>query len=174
MAILIALNTSFPITDRLKILTVLRILTQFGDTKCSAFHPQRLPFVSIRVQIAKQVLFRRLYLWKRHLLTLPELRACCVCAQLLQLCPTLCDSMDCSPPGSSDRGDSPGKNTGVGCHALLQGIFLTQGSNPHLLHLLHWQVGSLPLALPGKPIHRANCPPQGLLPRDGGSRHITG
>ena len=35
--------------------------------------------------------------------------------------------------------DSPGKNTGVGCRALLQGIFLTQGSNPHLFHLLHWQ-----------------------------------
>ena len=41
--------------------------------------------------------------------------------------------------------DSPGKNTGVGCHALLQGIFLTQGLNPCLLHLLHWQAGSLPL-----------------------------
>ena len=47
--------------------------------------------------------------------------------------------------------DSPGKNTGVGCRALLQGIFLTQGSNLHLLHLLHWQAGSLPLAPPGKP-----------------------
>ena len=34
---------------------------------------------------------------------------------------------------------------------LLQGIFLSQGSNPHLLHLLHWQAGSLPLAPPGKP-----------------------
>ena len=42
--------------------------------------------------------------------------------------------MDCSPPGSSVHGDSPGKYTGVGCHALLQGIFLTQGSNPVLLH----------------------------------------
>ena len=42
--------------------------------------------------------------------------------------------------------DSPGMNTGVGCHALLQGIFPTQGLNPHLLHLLHWQAGSLPLA----------------------------
>ena len=42
----------------------------------------------------------------------------------------------------------PGKNTGVGCRALLQEIFQTQGSNPHLLHLLHWQVGSLPLAPP--------------------------
>ena len=40
--------------------------------------------------------------------------------------------------------ESPGKNTGVGCHAFLQGIFLTQGSNLSLLHLLHWQVGPLP------------------------------
>ena len=46
--------------------------------------------------------------------------------------------------------DSPGKNTGVDCHALLQGIFLTQGLNLHLLCLLHWHAGSLPLVLPGK------------------------
>ena len=52
--------------------------------------------------------------------------------------------------------DFPGKNTGVGCHFLLQGIFPTQGLNLCLLHLLHWQVilyhwatlGSLPLAIP--------------------------
>ena len=49
--------------------------------------------------------------------------------------------MDCSPPGSSVLGDSPGKNIGVGCHALLQGVFPTQGSNAGLLCLLHWQVG---------------------------------
>ena len=54
------------------------------------------------------------------------------------------DVMDCHSPGSSVNGDFPGKNTGVGCHALLQGIFLTQGSNPHLLCLLHGQVDSLP------------------------------
>ena len=46
--------------------------------------------------------------------------------------------------------DSLGKNTGVDCHALLQGIFPTQGLNLRLLCLLHWQAGSLPLALPGK------------------------
>ena len=45
----------------------------------------------------------------------------------------------------------PGKNTWVGFHALLLGIFPTQGSNPHLLCLLHWQVGSLQLAPNGKP-----------------------
>ena len=49
-----------------------------------------------------------------------------------QLCPNLCDPMDCSLPGPSVHGDSPGKNTGVGCHALLHGIFPTQGSNPGL------------------------------------------
>ena len=47
--------------------------------------------------------------------------------------------------------DSPSKNTGAGCCFLLQGIFPTQGSNLYLLHLLHWQVDSLPLAPPGKP-----------------------
>jgi len=45
--------------------------------------------------------------------------------------------MDCKPPGSSVHGDSPGKNTGVGCHALLQGIFLTQGWSPGLPHWRH-------------------------------------
>ena len=47
--------------------------------------------------------------------------------------------------------DSPGKSTGGGCHFLLQGIFLTQGSNPHLPHLLHWQMNSLPLWHLGSP-----------------------
>ena len=51
-----------------------------------------------------------------------------------QSCPTLCYPMDCSPPGSSVHGDSPGKNTGVGGHALLQGIFPTQGLNLGVLH----------------------------------------
>ena len=51
-----------------------------------------------------------------------------------QLCPTLCNPMDCGPPGSSVHGDSPGKNTRVGCYALLQEIFPTQGSNPGLPH----------------------------------------
>ena len=43
-----------------------------------------------------------------------------------QSCPTLCDSMDCGPSGSSVHGNSPDKNIGVGCHVLLQGIFQTQ------------------------------------------------
>ena len=46
-------------------------------------------------------------------------------AKSLQLCLTLCNPMGCSPPGSSVHGDAPGKNAGVGCCALLQGIFQT-------------------------------------------------
>ena len=46
--------------------------------------------------------------------------------------------------------DSPGKNTGVGCRFLLQGIFLSQGLNQNFLHLLHWQADSLPLVPAGK------------------------
>ena len=53
--------------------------------------------------------------------------------------------------------DSPGKNTGVGCHSLLQGFFLTQGLNTHLLCLLYLQAGSLPLTRPGKPTCVYTC-----------------
>ena len=51
-----------------------------------------------------------------------------------QSCLTLCKPMDCSLPGSSVHRVSPGKNTGVGCHALLQEMFPIQGSNSGLLH----------------------------------------
>jgi len=57
----------------------------------------------------------------------------CVLCLVAQSCLTLCDPTGCS------HGDSPGKNTGVGCHALLQGFFPTQED-------------SLPAELPGKPI----------------------
>ena len=73
-----------------------------------------------------------------------------VCVLLLQSCPTLCDSMDCSPSGSSVHGFLQARITGVGCRFLFQGIFPTQGLNSYLLSLLRWQVSSLPLAPPGK------------------------
>ena len=58
--------------------------------------------------------------------------------------------MDCSPPGSSVLGDSPGKNTEVGCRALLQGISPLRDRTQSLNGLLHWQAYSLSLAPPGK------------------------
>ena len=63
---------------------------------------------------------------------LPSVQA--VLCLVSQSCPTLCDPMDYRPPRRLCPWGSLGKNTGVGCHALLQGIFSTQGSNPGLLH----------------------------------------
>ena len=74
----------------------------------------------------------------------------CMHAKSLQSCATLCDPVDCSPPGSSVHGILQARILERGC-ALLQGIIPIQGLNPCLLNLLHWQVGSLPLALPGPP-----------------------
>ena len=52
---------------------------------------------------------------------------------------------------------SPGKNSGLGCNALFQEIFPNQESKLHLLCLLHWQAGSLPLVPPGKPKCKIIC-----------------
>ena len=71
--------------------------------------------------------------WNQHNLVK---QLCCLAAKS---CLTLFHPMDCSPRGSC-LWDFPGKNTGVGCHFLLQRIFQTHRSNPHLLH---WQVDSL-------------------------------
>ena len=57
-----------------------------------------------------------------------------LCVLVTQSCLTLCDLMDCSPPGSFVQENYPSKNPGVGCHSLLQGIFPTQGSNPGLTY----------------------------------------
>ena len=64
-----------------------------------------------------------------------------------QRCVTLWDSMDCSPTRLLCPWNFPGKNTAVGCHFLLQGIFLIQGWNPRLLY---WQSDSLPLSHLGR------------------------
>ena len=76
----------------------------------------------------------------------------CVRAKSLQSCLTLCNAMDCSPPGSSVHGILQARRLEWVYHALLQGIFPTQGPNLRLLRLLHQQAGSLPLASPGKPV----------------------
>ena len=77
--------------------------------------------------------------WSRSQLTSGSMNqhAWCPCARVClvtQSCLTLCNPMDCSLLGSPVHGDSPGKNTWVGCLALLQGIFPTQRSNPGLPH----------------------------------------
>ena len=86
------------------------------------------------------------------LLHLPTCPCLCMHAKLLQSCPVYSlRSYGLWPARFLCPWDSPGKNTEVGCCALLQGIFLTQGSKPPLLGLLYWQVNFLPLVPPGKP-----------------------
>ena len=70
------------------------------------------------------------------------------CATLLQSCLTLCNVMDCSPPGSSVHGIYQARILEWVAVSFSRGIFPTQGSNPHLLH---WQVDSLPLCHLGSP-----------------------
>ena len=57
-----------------------------------------------------------------------------ICCAVFNRSVVLCNPRDCSPPGSSVHGDSPGKYTAVDCYALLQGIFPTQGLKPGLPH----------------------------------------
>ena len=63
------------------------------------------------------------------------------CAKLLQSCLTLCNPIECSLPGSSVHGILQARILELVANVFLQGIFLTQRLNPHLLHLLHWQIG---------------------------------
>ena len=83
--------------------------------------------------------------------TPPDNTPGCFCYLVALSCLTLLQPHGLSPTRLLCPSNSPAKNTGVGCHFLFQGIFLTQGSNLSLLHLLHWQAGSLPLAPLGKP-----------------------
>ena len=88
--------------------------------------------------------FKKLRSWHPF----PSLHGKCMCL-VAQSCPTFCNPMDCSLPGSSVHGDSPCKNTGVGSHVLLQGLFPIQGLNPGLPH-------SVLSVLPWKPSWQIN------------------
>ena len=75
-------------------------------------------------------------------------RIYCCCGLVSKFCPTFLQSHRLQPTRFLCPWDFPDKNTGMGCHFLLQGIFLIQGLNSPLLH---WQVDSLPLSLLGSP-----------------------
>ena len=91
---------------------------------------------------------------------------CCCCCLVAQSCLILCDTMDCSPPGSSIHGIFQARVLEWVAISYSRGLFPTHGSN---LHLLHWQADSLPLrhsgspkALPKSPVDGSGCP-EGLL-----------
>ena len=75
----------------------------------------------------------------------------CMCAKSLQSCQILCDPMDRISPVFSVHGILQARILEWVAMPSSRGVFLTQRSNPHLLRLLYWQAGSLPLVPPGKP-----------------------
>ena len=83
-------------------------------------------FICVKIQKKKKK--------RRKKMITPSFSVRCWAVLSCSLCPTLRDLMDCSPPRFTVHGDSSGKNAGVGCHALLQGIFPAQGLNPGLPH----------------------------------------
>ena len=109
--------------------------------------PVPLAPVSLLTHMPSGVCDNSIQISKKHLSQKCVCNSCSLTTNLLLPCSSICMQMStlmCSLPGSSIHGDSPGKNTGVGCHFLLQGIFPTR-DGAHVLHLLHWQAGSLPL-----------------------------
>ena len=118
-----------------------------GGSEPDSFHitasaPSLIAWETLCVPITVESLFL-----PASCLTLPKVSPVWVCGRSLQLCLMLCDL---TPARLLCPWGSLGKNTGASNHALLQRIFPTQGVKLHLLHLLHWQVGSLPLVPPGK------------------------
>ena len=122
-------------------MAVFTIAKLWKQPKCPSIDKQRMCntiFLSIEIAMSMQVsmylcLYRCTYLSR-----------CCCCCLLVKLCLTLCNPMDLCP------WDFPGKNTGVGCHFLLQGILLIQGSN---MCPLPQQADSIIAEPPGKFIY---------------------
>ena len=108
----------------------------------TVFYPvgfvQAVSLLHITFQLMEMILSTRHECFKSIILVFACVRMC----SIAQLCLILCDPVDCSPLVSSCPWNSSGRNTGVGCHFLLQRIILTQGSN---LCLLRWQADSLSL-----------------------------
>ena len=75
-------------------------------------------------------------------------------SEATQSCPTLCNPIDGSPPGSPVPGSLQARTLEWIAISFSRGIFSTQGSKPHLSHLLHWQADSLPLSHQGSPYSR--------------------
>ena len=111
-----------------KSLIHLEFIFMYGISKCSSFIFFTSNCLVFPAPLIEEIVFSPLYILNSFVKN--KVSVCLIA----QSCLTLCNPMECSPPGSSVHGDSPGKNTGVGCHTLLQGIFSTQRLNTGLPH----------------------------------------
>ena len=100
---------------------------------------------------AKNFLAPKLIVWRLRNADFQELMEPSVYQEYVHACLVVSDSLQ-PHQGPLSMGFPRQEPTGVGCHFLLQGIFPTQGSNPCLLNLPHWQAGSLSLVPPGSNI----------------------
>ena len=119
------------------LLKACRSTTSEASSLSTMFHIQFHLLMAGFCEWRKSLTVIKRYYWRKGWMPMttisPSIFLCVLCL-VTQSCLMLCNPMDSSLPGSSVHGDSPGKNTEVGCHALLQGIFPTQGSNPGLPH----------------------------------------
>ena len=155
--------------DRNPRMSLALILVSMNGLLPLCFFPSRMPKwsmswfssnTSICAMSVWVVAFRVVFIQRKTIC------GCVVLCLVTQSCPNLCNPLVCSPPGSSH---SPGKNTGVGCHALLQGTFSTQGSNPGLplcrwilYHLSH-QGSPRILEWIAYPFFRGTAPPRNQI-----------
>ena len=116
--------------------------------------PGQRQFVAIKIFV---LLRKRTYEWWLLYISLTQILIAVSCCLVTKLCLTFQSPWIVKPTTLFCLWNFPSKNTGMGCHFLLWEIFTTQGSQLHLLHLLHWQAYSLPSEPPGKPKSRGFC-----------------
>ena len=132
-----AMNTGVHVSLQIRVFLFSRYMLRSGIAKsygCSMFN-----FLKTSVLLRDALLI--------HASAWVTVLCVCVCVCVIG-CSVMCNSLwprGLSPTRLLCPWSFPGKNIGVGCHFLSQGILLIQGSNPRLLHLLHWQADSLPL-----------------------------
>ena len=124
-------------------------MTRTGHTVCqNEFHLSLSWHQAVKFTWSK-IKYKCKYIHRLYLLTYTYICIYCFCL-IAKSCPTLWQSHAQQPTRLLCPWDSPGKNTAVGCHALLKRIFPTQGLNPYLLH---WQADCLPLSQQGIPMY---------------------
>ena len=105
--------------------------------------------INLLLRLTVKVRIESMSIWSTQIIL-----CVCVCACVcVQSCLTL------EPTRLLCPWNSPGKDSGVGCHFLLHVNFTTQGSNLYLLHLLHWQASGLPAVPPGEPTNNVTQRP---------------
>ena len=150
--VIIQLNPIYPniIISTYRQYKKMRYLKIFVHTKTLNFDMYLTQHKSIWINCSASIQQQILYSGKHIGQGCVCVHVCACACSVAPSCLTLCDPMDCRPP-ASEAMEFPRQDTWVGCHFLLQEIFPTQGSNHHLLCLLHWKLNPWLLSHQGSP-----------------------